>query len=81
MPKKVKDFDIEEEFEDDTIEEDTFECRFCGKETPSDEGDDYLLICDDCGESYDIDKIWADFDSGKITEEELPTINMDKYKL
>jgi len=88
MAKKKDDYEEEEfeeeEFEDedeDELEEVSFKCRVCGKEVTLEEGDDYLLLCDNCASNYDIDKIWDDFDAGKIEEEELSKIDLNQYKL
>jgi hypothetical protein len=91
MPAKKK-TEEEEEFEeesdeqedmedDDTMEEDSFKCRVCHKEVAVDEGDDYVQICDNCQEDYNMDKLWSDFDRGLITEENLKTVDLLKYKL
>lgn len=71
----------EDEFEDDEFEEDTFTCRDCHQKTEYGEGDDMLLLCDNCIDNYNIDKIWDEFDDGKIDEEELATIDLSKYAL
>ena len=88
MPAKKKveeefedEIDEEEDFEDDSIEEETFVCRVCKKEKNVDEGDDYVLLCDDCQEDYNMDKLWSDFDRGLITEENLKSVDLTKYKL
>ncbi|MHA1338533.1 MAG: hypothetical protein ACTSRZ_02905 [Promethearchaeota archaeon] len=86
MAKKKIDYeeeDIEEDYDefDDELEEIKFKCRVCGKEVTLEDGDDYLLLCDECAENYDVDKIWDDFDAGKIEEEELSKIDLEKYKL
>ena len=84
MPKSKKDYDDdeEEEFEDDDeFEESSFKCRSCGKDTLFGEGDDMILLCDDCLEKYDEDKIWDDFDNEKILEENLKSFNLTPYLL
>lgn len=60
--------------------EPTFECRVCNKECTVDSGDDYILICDECAENYNMDKMWNDFDTGKLTEEQLKSVDLEKYK-
>lgn len=82
MARKAKnvddDFD-EEVIDDDEFEEETFTCRICGAEAFIGDGDDMLLLCDKCYDKYDVDKIWEDFDDGKIEEDELTTIDLSKY--
>ena len=79
-PKKTEiDDEAEEAEEEDEFEEDTFTCRLCGKETELGDGDDHILVCDHCAESYDLDRFWKDFDDDKITEEELKTIDLSPY--
>jgi len=34
-----------------------------------DEGNDMILLCDNCSEKYNMDKVWDDFDAEKIPEE------------
>ena len=79
MGKKKEEIEDEEEYEDDEFEEDSFTCRECKGTAVLGEGDDMLLLCEDCMEKYDTDKLWEDFDDGKIDEEDLPTIDLAKY--
>jgi hypothetical protein len=88
--KKLDEEDFEEEYMDEDFEdededfEDTddeiFTCRVCGNEFTYQDGDDYLLLCDSCAENYNMDQIWTDFDTGKLKEEDLKTVDLDQYK-
>lgn len=84
MKKKVPiDEDGEEEYEDEDFEDEddeVYQCRVCGREFTYRDGDDYILICDDCAENYNMDQIWSDFDSDKLKEEDLKTVDLKKYK-
>lgn len=72
----------EDELEEETeyFNEEKFKCRVCGKETTVDNGDDLVLICDNCQEKYNMDKLWNDFDAGRISEDQLKTVDLTKYK-
>ncbi len=81
-PKKAVDEeegDEEEQFEDDTPEEEKFKCRVCGKTVDADEGDDLINVCDNCAAGYDLDKLWDEYDDGKISDAELKTVDLSKY--
>ena len=82
-PKKKSEEELEEEYdEDEELEEDEeFECRVCRKTFTHEELDDNLMICDICAEKYNVEKIWNDFESDKIPEDELTTFDLSKYKL
>ncbi|MHA1727728.1 MAG: hypothetical protein ACTSWY_03235 [Promethearchaeota archaeon] len=75
------DYDDEEEDDEEYDEDEVFKCRVCKKEFSLDDGDDFVLICDDCSEKYNMDQIWNDYDSGKIPEEEIETFDLKKYLL
>jgi hypothetical protein len=82
MPRKVVEIDdFEEEFEEDEeeFEEDTFTCRICRKECEFGEGDDLILVCDECAPDYDFDKLWDAYEEGEIGDDELPIIDLDPY--
>ncbi len=85
MPKKVVDEDEEEEEvideEEEELKDGSFVCRVCNKETTMGEGDDMILLCDNCQDKYDIniDKIWEDFDAEKILEENLKKFDITPY--
>ncbi len=86
MPAKKKVVDDEEEdddleFEDDELDDEYFTCRVCKKQTAMGDGDDLIMLCDDCSENYDIDKIWEDFDDEKILEENLTKFDLSQYIL
>ena len=68
----------EEDFEDE--DDEIFECRICGAEFTYLDGDDYILLCDQCAEDYNMDQIWADFDIGKLKEADLKTVDLNQYK-
>jgi hypothetical protein len=73
---------MSDEFPEDYDEEvEEFQCRVCGKDCTHENGDDYVLLCDDCAENYNMDKLWADWEEDKITEEELKTVDLNKYKI
>ena len=84
--KKVEEIEEEEEEEilddeDEEIEDETFKCRLCKKEVEVSEGDDLILVCDKCGEQYNLDKFWGDYDKGKIEDDQLTTFDLEPYKL
>jgi len=70
--------DFDEEFKDENDE--IFKCRVCGKNFTYIDGDDYILVCDDCAENYNMDQIWGDYDTGKIREEDLTKFDLKKYR-
>ena len=76
MTNDEEEEDIEEE--EEYIEK-KFKCRDCKKTVEYGEGDDMILLCDDCLELYNEDKIWKDFDKGKIKEEDLKTFELAPY--
>ena len=43
-------------------------------------GDDYVLICDKCAEDFNMDQLWSDFDTEKLKEEELKTVDLELYR-
>jgi len=72
--------DEEEEIEDEEeIVENKFICRDCKKTVDYGEGDDLILLCDDCLELYNEDKIWKDYDKGKINDNDLKTFELTPY--
>ncbi|QEE18088.1 hypothetical protein DSAG12_03926 [Promethearchaeum syntrophicum] len=72
--------DEEEEIEEEEeFVENKFICRDCKKTVEYGEGDDMILLCDDCLELYNQDKIWKDFDKEKIKEEDLKTFELAPY--
>ena len=71
-----EEFDLEEDNEDDEI----FTCRVCGEEFTYETGDDYVLICDKCAEDFNMDQLWSDFDTEKLKEEELKTVDLELYR-
>lgn len=73
--------DVNEDADDEPEEEEKFKCRVCNKMTTVDEGDDMILLCDNCSEKYNIDKIWDDFDAEKIPEEKLKSFDLTPYLL
>ena len=82
--KKIEEEEEEEDFEDeedDDFEEGSFTCRLCKKDTTLGEGDDMILVCDDCVDKYEInvDKIWEDYDNEKILEEKLASFDLEPY--
>ncbi len=77
--EKEADEEEEEEFEDDTPEEEKFTCRVCKKTVDADEGDDLINVCDNCAAGYDLDKLWDEYDDGKISDAELKTVDLAKY--
>jgi hypothetical protein len=81
IEEEEEDEEVIEDEEDDTLDEETFVCRVCHKNTNADEGDDLITICDNCADNFDIDKIWADFDNEKILEENLKSFNLDPYRI
>ncbi|MBD3353588.1 MAG: hypothetical protein GF364_19045 [Candidatus Lokiarchaeota archaeon] len=88
MPKKKVD-DWEDDYYDDEADEvleeyfseEPFKCRVCGKEVTVEDGDDYVKICDECAENYNMDKLWNDYDVGKLTDEDLAKVDLEKYRL
>jgi hypothetical protein len=72
---------VDDEEEEDDFEEGRFVCRVCNKETTLGEGDDMILVCDNCADKYDIDidKIWAAYDAEKILDEQLKTFDLTPY--
>ena len=74
-----------DEEEEEEIEEEEeyiekkFKCRDCQKEVEYGEGDDMILLCDDCLELYNEDKIWKDYDKGKIKDDTLKTFDLIPY--
>ncbi|UYP44819.1 hypothetical protein NEF87_001104 [Candidatus Lokiarchaeum ossiferum] len=71
--------DEEEIEEEEEFVEKTFTCRDCGNTVEYGEGDDMIHLCDDCLELYKEDKIWKDFDAGKIGEEDLTSFDLTPY--
>ncbi len=70
--------EIEEEVEEEFVEK-TFKCRDCGETIEFGNGDDMIHLCDDCLELYKEDKIWKDFDNGKIKEDDLQSFDLTPY--
>jgi hypothetical protein len=62
------------------MDEDQFRCRVCGEVVDADEGDDTIGVCDECLEVYDMDRFWADFDRGKIVDEDLRAVSLEPYR-
>ena len=60
-------------------EEDLHICRVCRKEFDFTSGDDFVMICDQCAENYNLDQIWTDFDTGKILEDEIQDLELKDY--
>ncbi len=81
MAKKKNTDEEEEEFEDDTVEEETATCRICENDFELGEGDDMILVCEECVDKkkIDVDKIWKDYDNGKISDDELTTFDVSNY--
>ncbi len=74
------DNDEEEEVEkEEEFVEKKFKCRDCQTEVEYGEGDDMILLCDDCLELYNIDKVWKDYDKGKINDDNLKTFDLIPY--
>ena len=76
MSLEEEEEEIEEEEE---YTEKKFKCRDCKKEVEYGEGDDMILLCDDCLELYKEDKIWKDYDKGKIKDDNLKTFDLIPY--
>ncbi len=72
--------DEEEEDEEEDEEDEVYQCRICGAKFTYVDGDDYILICDKCAENYNLDQIYADFDLGELSKEDLKTVDLSKYK-
>lgn len=72
---------VDDEEEEEEFEEGKFVCRLCNKETTLGEGDDMIMLCDNCTEKYQInmDKVWEDFDNEKILEENLKKFDLTPY--
>ena len=81
LEEEEEEEDSEEEEEDDDFEEGSFTCRLCKKTTTLGEGDDLILVCDDCVDKNElnIDKIWEDYDHEKILEEKLASFDLEPY--
>jgi hypothetical protein len=79
--KKVVEEEEEEDFEDDSIEEESFSCRECKSNVEMGQGDDMISLCDDCMEKYNVDKIWKQYDAGKIEDDDLKTFDLTPYLL
>ena len=76
MDPEEEEEEIEEE--EEYIEK-KFKCRDCQEEVEYGEGDDMILLCDDCLELYNEDKIWKAYDQGKIKDDTLKTFNLIPY--
>ena len=81
MAKKKIEEDKEEEYEDDSFSEEVYTCRLCKENFEAGEGDDMISICDNCVENKDInvDKIWAAYDKGKISDDDLKSFDVAPY--
>ena len=69
----------EEIEEEEEFVEKKFKCRDCQTDVEYGEGDDMILLCDDCLELYNEDKIWKDYDKGKINDNNLKTFDLIPY--
>jgi hypothetical protein len=79
--KMLDDEDWEEDYlEEDEEEDEIFICRICGEEFTYESGDDYVLLCDKCAEDFNMDQLWSDFDTGKLKEEALKTVDLEQYR-
>lgn len=56
-------------------------CRVCGYGFDDTTGQPILLICDNCSKDFNIDKIWEDINNNLISEEEMESFDLEKYKL
>lgn len=56
-------------------------CRVCGYGFDDTTGQPILLICDNCAKDLDLDKIWQDINNNLISEEEMDSFDLEKYKL
>ena len=84
-PDKEEEYvEEEDDWEDDEPEfvEKIFVCRMCKEKTELGEGDDHLIICLKCEDKYSkaVEKVWDNYDAGKITDEELKTVDLKTYK-
>ena len=72
----------EKPWDDDFKEEEdeVFKCRVCGSECTYENGDDYILLCDNCAEDFNMDQIWTDFDTDKLKEKALKTVDLEQYR-
>ena len=77
--EKEEEENEEECEEEEEIEEEPFICRVCKKETLLGDGDDIICVCDNCLQWYDEDRIWDDYDSGVLSDEELKTFDLMQY--
>ena len=78
MGNDEKEEEIEEEEEEEFVEK-KFKCRDCQTDVEYGEGDDMILLCDDCLELYNEDKVWKDYDKGKINDDNLKTFDLIPY--
>ncbi len=76
--EEEEDYEFDDDFEDE--DDEVFKCRVCGTDFTYEDGDDYVLICDNCAENFNMDQIWTDFDTGKLKEKDLKSMDLEKYK-
>jgi rubredoxin len=64
-----------------STQENVFTCRVCGYGFDDTTGQPILSLCDICAKDFDVEKIWEDINNNRISEEEINSFDIEKYKI